>query len=114
MALWMRFRALLHRASLDNEIQEELQTHIEMRTADNIATGMSPDAARRDALLKFGNPTAMKEQVAGVDAALGLNIFFRDVRYGFRQLRKSPWLCRDGNSYPGVGHRRHDGCLFGR
>ncbi len=90
MALWMRFRALLHRASLDNEIQEELQTHIEMRTADNIATGMSPDAARRDALLKFGNPTAMKEQVAGVDAALGLNIFFRDVRYGFRQLRKSP------------------------
>jgi predicted permease len=90
MSLLPRLQALFRRKGLDAEIQEELRAHIEMRTADNIASGMSPDAARRDALLKFGNPVAMKEQVVGVDAALGLDNFFRDVRYAFRQLRKSP------------------------
>jgi macrolide transport system ATP-binding/permease protein len=56
---------------LGNEIQEELLAHIEMRTADNIVNvnGMSADAARRDALLKFGNLVATKENVAGMDAA---------------------------------------------
>jgi putative ABC transport system permease protein len=90
MALWKRFRALFHPASLNGEIEEEFRAHIEMRTADNIASGMMPDTARRDALLKFGNPVAMKEKVVGVDAALGLDSFWRDVRYAFRQLRKSP------------------------
>jgi predicted permease len=90
MALWKRLRALFHPASLNSEIEEELRIHIEMRTADNIASGMMPDAARRDALLKFGNPVAMKEQAMGVDAALGLDSFFRDVRYALRQLRRSP------------------------
>ncbi|HTU49070.1 MAG TPA: ABC transporter permease [Acidobacteriaceae bacterium] len=90
MAYRRRFRALFDRARLDAEIQEELQAHIEMRTADNIASGMSPEHARRDALLKFGNPVGMKEQVVAMDAALGMESFFRDVRYAFRQLRKSP------------------------
>ena len=90
MSLLSRVHGLFRRAGLDDDVQEELRAHIEMRTADNIANGMSPDAARRDALLKFGNPVAMKEQVVSVDAALGLDNFFRDVRYAFRQLRRSP------------------------
>ncbi|MGC1783154.1 MAG: ABC transporter permease [Acidobacteriaceae bacterium] len=90
MALWQRFRMLFRRADLDRDIREELQSHIEMRTADNLARGMSPEQARRDALLKFGNPTATKEKVTGIDAALGLDNLFRDVRHAFRQLRKSP------------------------
>ena len=55
-----------------------------------IAAGMSPEEARRQALLQFGNPTATKERVAGADAALGLTGVWRDVRYAVRQLRKSP------------------------
>ena len=61
-----------------------------MRTADNIAAGKAPEKARRDLLLKFGNPTVMRERVAGVDFALNLDIFFRDVQYAFRKLRKTP------------------------
>jgi predicted permease len=90
MAFWRRFRQLFHRVDLDREIDEELQSHIAMRTADNIADGMTPEAARREALLKFGNPSAMKEKVAGIDAALGFDNFLRDIRYALRQLRKSP------------------------
>jgi hypothetical protein len=58
-----------------------------MRTADNIAARKAPEKARRDVLLKFGNPTVMRE---GVDFALNLDIFFRDVQYAFRKLRKTP------------------------
>lgn len=90
MNLLPRLQRLFRRANLDDDIQEELQTHIDMRTADNIANGMSPDAARRDASLKFGNLIAMKERVVGVDAALGLDSFFRDIKFALRQLRKSP------------------------
>jgi predicted permease len=47
---------------------------------------MSPDAAGRYALLKIGNPVVVKEEVAKVDAALGVESFFRDMRYASRQM----------------------------
>ncbi len=49
-----------------------------------------PQEARRDALLRFGNPTATRERVAAADASLGLDDIARDVRYALRQLRRSP------------------------
>lgn len=90
MSLFRRISNLFFRSSMEQEIDAELKSHVEMRTADNIARGMSPEAALRDALLKFGNPIVMKEKVTKADAALGLESFFRDVRYALRQLRKSP------------------------
>jgi hypothetical protein len=51
---------------------------------------MSPEAARRDALLRFGNPTATRERVASTDAVLAISSFWRDIRYAARQLRKAP------------------------
>ncbi len=53
MNLLRRIAALFRRSSLDREIEDELQAHIAMRTEDNIADGMSPDAAARDARLRF-------------------------------------------------------------
>lgn len=90
MSLFRRISNLFFRSGVEQEIDAEFQSHVEMRTADNIARGMSPEAARRDALLKFGNPIVMKEEATKADAALGLENFFRDVRYALRQLRKSP------------------------
>ena len=46
--------------------------------------------ARRDALLKFGNPSATKERVASADAALAFDSIWADIQYSFRQLYKSP------------------------
>ena len=90
MPLFRRILNLFSRSKADREIDDELQAHIEMRSDDNVAQGMSPEAARRDAVLKFGNPIATKERVTGVDAALGIENIFRDVRYALRQLRKAP------------------------
>jgi len=90
MAIFSRLLNLFRHAEVDREIDEELQAHIAMRIDANVAAGMSPEEARRQALLQFGNPAATKERVAGADAALGLSGLWRDVRYAGRQLRKSP------------------------
>lgn len=71
-------------------MQAELQSHIEMRMEDNLRAGMSPEEARRDALLRFGNATVTKERVASMDLALVLEGLWRDLRYSCRQLRRRP------------------------
>jgi predicted permease len=90
MAVLRRIANLFRRSRVDREIDAELQAHIALRIEDNMAQGMSPEEARRDALLRFGNPTATKERVAGADATLMLASFARDIRYAARQLRRSP------------------------
>jgi hypothetical protein len=75
MSIFRRISNLLSRSSLDREIEAELKSHVDMRIEDNIALGMSHKDARRDALLKFGNPTATKERVTSVDAALASTAF---------------------------------------
>jgi putative ABC transport system permease protein len=90
MALLQRIGNLLRGDRLKNEIEDELQAHIAMRTEDNVARGMSPEEARRDALVRFGNRAATGERVTAADAALGLSGVMRDVRYAWRKLMKSP------------------------
>jgi putative ABC transport system permease protein len=90
MSFFKRIGNLMHRARVDREIDAELQAHIEMRIDENVERGMSPEEARRDALMRFGNPTATREHVAAADAALGVESFWADVRYACRQLIKSP------------------------
>ena len=90
MSLVRRITNLLARSRVEQEIDAELRSHLEMRVEDNCASGMSREEARRDALLRFGNPVVIKEKVTGADAALGLDSFGADVRYAVRQLRRSP------------------------
>jgi putative ABC transport system permease protein len=90
MALIRRIRNLLHRTDVNREIDEELRAHIDLRTEENIARGMSPEEAKREALLRFGNPASTREQVAAADATLGLERVWADLRYAVRQLLKSP------------------------
>ena len=90
MSLFRRISNLFSRSKVDREIETELTSHIEMRIEQSIAEGMSPEAARRNAFLRFGNPTAMKERVMAADAALTLESIGMDVRYAFRRLSKSP------------------------
>jgi predicted permease len=90
MSTLRRITNLFHRSKLDQEIEAELHAHIEMRTADNIAAGMSPEDARRDALLRFGNRTVLKERVTAADAHMFFDSLWQDLCYGLRMLRKSP------------------------
>jgi len=90
MSLIRRTANLFGRSRVHREIDVELRSHIALRMEDNLALGMSPDEARRDVLLRFGNPIAIRERVVAVDAALALDGVVRDIRYALRQLRRTP------------------------
>ena len=90
MALLQRIANLFRGHKLRREIEAELRSHSEMRIEDNIAAGMSPEKARRDALLHFGNVAVTSERVTAADTVLHVESFARDLRYGVRQLRRSP------------------------
>jgi len=90
MSVLRRIVNTFSRSKLHQEIDAEIQAHVEMRIADNIAAGMSPEEARHDALIRFGNRTVMRERMTAMDAATALDGFGRDLRYAARQLRRSP------------------------
>ena len=90
MSILRRIGNLLRPSRVEREIDAELQSHIALRIEANLAAGMQPAEARRDALIRFGNPAATRERVTAADAALGLQSFWFDLRFSARQLVKSP------------------------
>jgi len=90
MGIFRRIWALGKRAQVDREIENELREHIEMSVDLDVAQGMDRAEAERQARLRFGNPTVMKEKVGSADAALGLDSFFRDSSYALRSFAKYP------------------------
>lgn len=90
MAAFRRIANLFRLRRLNRDIDAELESHVEMRTEENIARGMTPDEARREALVRFGNPLTTRTRVTAEDAALPLETFLRNVRFALRQLRRSP------------------------
>ena len=90
MGLLRRIFSLSKRSALDREIDAELQAHIAMRTDDNIAAGMTPEEASRDARIRFGNQSAMKERITAADTALVFSSFWADCKYALRQFVKNP------------------------
>jgi putative ABC transport system permease protein len=90
MGMLRRLLNLGRRGKIDAEIQAELDSHIQMRTDDNLAAGMSPESAERNARLRFGNPVSLKESAVASDAALELDGLWKDLRHAVRQLRTSP------------------------
>src|ERR1044071_2584931 len=83
-----RLRALSHREAVIRDIDEELRLHIEMETEANIASGMSPDEARREALKAFGNTGRIKDVAYQVRGGGMLEALLQDIRYGARVLAK--------------------------
>lgn len=90
MSVFRRIVNTFSRSKLHQEIDAEIQSHVEMRIADNVAAGMSPEEARRDASIRFGSRFVMRERIAAADAATAFDAFGRDLRYAARQLRRSP------------------------
>jgi putative ABC transport system permease protein len=90
MAILRRIANLVRRDRLHREIEAELAAHLAMRTEDNLAAGMSPSEARRNARLRLGNPAVLRERTSHADAALGFVSLWDDIRFALRQFRKAP------------------------
>jgi hypothetical protein len=52
---WHRLRGTVTGARRDDEFADEIESHLQMQTEDNLRLGMTPEAARRAAALKFGS-----------------------------------------------------------
>ena len=77
-----------HRA--DDDLRAELQSHLDMETAENIRRGMHPDEARRQALLASGGLTLAAEAVREQRGLPWIEGVAADIRYALRALRHSP------------------------
>src|SRR3954467_1558365 len=72
------------------EIDEELQFHIDKQTEENIRRGMSPEEARRQALITFGGEKQMHEQTWRESRFLSLDHIWQDVSFALRGMKKRP------------------------
>ena len=90
-SMWFqRLHNLFRKEQLDRDLQDELASHLEMHIADNLRSGMSPEEARRRALLQLGGLEQTKESVRDTRGLPFLESLFQDVRFGLRMLHKSP------------------------
>jgi predicted permease len=89
-SVFYRGANVFRQSSMQREIDAELEAHIAMRTEDNLAAGMEAESARRDAHLRFGNRTVMRERAAKEDTSPFLAGMGRDLHYAWRQMRHSP------------------------
>lgn len=87
--LWSQIRSCCQRREVKREIDEELRFHLEQRTADNLAAGMSPEDAAREARKRFGNLQSVREECRERRAVHLGETCVQDVRFSLRLLRKS-------------------------
>src|SRR6266508_1928705 len=88
--LRLRFRALFHKEKLDAQMNDEMRSHIEMQTQENIEAGMKPDEARYAALRQFGWVESIKDICREQRGVSWIENLGQDIRYGSRMLRKNP------------------------
>ena len=81
---------LLARKRMEHDLDKELQFHFESQVADKVRSGISEIEARRLARLEFGGTEQIKEDCRQSRGTMWLESLVQDVRYGLRQLRKSP------------------------
>ena len=86
----MGFQRFLNREDKDRDLSEEIQSHIAHEVDANVGRGLPEAEARRQARLKFGNPLAVRERVWSYRSLPILESIWRDVRYAWRSLRKTP------------------------
>ena len=89
-SLLLRLRALFRREKLERELGDELASHLAMHIEDNVRAGMSPEEARRAALLKLGGVEQTKESYREQRGFPFLDALRQDVRFALRSFRRNP------------------------
>src|SRR5262247_4125819 len=87
--LRLRLRALFFKNRMEDELQTELQFHLEREIEENIVRGMTPEEARCAAIRSFGGVERVKEESRDVRGVRLLEELWQDLSYGARTLRRS-------------------------
>ena len=93
---WNRFLGVFSGSRRESDLALEFESHLQMQMDDNRKMGMSPEEARRAAVLKFGGVTQMQERYRDQRGLPLLEIFGKDIRYAFRSMRKNPEFAAAG------------------
>jgi len=86
----VRFAALFRKGLLEQELNDEIRSHLEMLIDDNVRRGMSSAEARYAALREFGGVDQVKEIYRDQRGLPMLEALLQDLRYGLRALVKNP------------------------
>jgi macrolide transport system ATP-binding/permease protein len=91
------FRMLLHRVAapfrsprLEDDLDKELRSHLEMAVEANLSKGMNAEDARREALRSFGGVEQTKELYRDQRGLPIIETTLQDLRFGLRMLRRDP------------------------
>jgi macrolide transport system ATP-binding/permease protein len=85
-----RLTALFRRRRLEDDLDEELRSHLEMAVELNLRKGMAAEDARREALRSFGGVEQTKENYRDQRGLPMVETTLQDSRFGLRMLRRSP------------------------
>src|SRR5215467_13717983 len=88
--LLYRLGSLFRGAEQDRDLDAELSSHLQLAIEENLQRGLTPDEARRQALVRFGGPQQAREQHREARSLPFLETLLQDLRFAFRVLRKSP------------------------
>ena len=89
-SLLLRLKAVFRKDSMDRDMAEQMQHHLDLMTEENLARGMTPSDARNAALRKFGGVEQLKEKCRDESGVPWIEGFLVDLRYAFRMLRRNP------------------------
>lgn len=88
--LWrMKLKSLWNR-NLQQDLDDELRSHLEMKAEELEGQGMAPSEAAIEARRRFGNLTKTKENTRDLHMFTLLDTLWQDLRYGMRRLRHEP------------------------
>lgn len=74
----------------DDDLRQEIESHLAMRTEHNQREGMKPEEAREAARRQFGNATQVQEQMRAMHIPTFIDALAQDLRYALRGLRRNP------------------------
>ena len=89
-AVPLRLRSLFRRKRVEQDLDEELQYHLERKTEEYIAQGLTPEQSRRAALRTMDGLTQRKEECRDMRKVNLIDDTLLDIRYALRVLAKSP------------------------
>jgi putative ABC transport system permease protein len=84
------WRNLFRSRQVEDDLSEEIRSHLQMLIEENLRAGRSLEEAKRAARIELGGIEQVKEQVREERLGNWLHSVFSDVRFALRQLRKSP------------------------